>query len=137
MVIPLHQLKAVNPSSSRSNTSEKYIQVISIDNHEFWFMGFLNYSGAVKVLQDALEGRILQSAWWKNCLMVKFLSHICTPCFNSWSYILYSFNKFISSNLIVYRSDFWVDELLSTNFLSFNILGFACGNFHENMKLVV
>ncbi|KAF4348925.1 hypothetical protein CsatB_023919 [Cannabis sativa] len=62
VVIPLHQLKAVNPSSSRSNNSEKYIQVISIDNHEFWFMGFLNYNGAVKVLQDALEGRTLQSA---------------------------------------------------------------------------
>ncbi|PON84779.1 GRAM domain containing protein [Trema orientale] len=62
VVIPLHQLKAVNPSSSRSNTSEKYIQIISVDNHEFWFMGFLNYYGAVKCLQEALEGRILQSA---------------------------------------------------------------------------
>ncbi|KAL5538325.1 hypothetical protein UlMin_046345 [Ulmus minor] len=62
VVIPLHQLKAVNPSSSRSNPSEKYIQVISVDNHEFWFMGFLNYGGASKSLLDALEGRILQTA---------------------------------------------------------------------------
>ncbi|XP_024027938.1 GLABRA2 expression modulator [Morus notabilis] len=62
VVIPLHQLKAVNPSSSRSKPYEKYIQVISVDNHEFWFMGFLNYDGAVKCLQEALEGRILQSA---------------------------------------------------------------------------
>ncbi|XP_021802910.1 GLABRA2 expression modulator [Prunus avium] len=57
VVIPLHQLKAVNPSSSRSNPAEKYIQVISIDNHEFWFMGFLNYDGAVQSLQEALQAR--------------------------------------------------------------------------------
>lgn len=55
VVIPLHQLKAVNPSLSQSNTSEKYVQVISVDNHEFWFMGFLNYEGAVNCLQDALQ----------------------------------------------------------------------------------
>lgn len=62
MVIPLHQLKAVNPSSSKSKPSEKYIQVISVDNHEFWLMGFLNYDGAAKCLQEAFEGRILDSA---------------------------------------------------------------------------
>ncbi|KAL5753361.1 hypothetical protein ACOSP7_023538 [Xanthoceras sorbifolium] len=55
VVIPLHQLKAVNPSSSRNNPAEKYIQVISVDSHEFWFMGFLNYNGAVNCLQEALQ----------------------------------------------------------------------------------
>ncbi|KAL9229587.1 hypothetical protein vseg_005038 [Gypsophila vaccaria] len=55
VVIPLHQLKAINPSSSRVNSSEKYIQIISVDNHEFWYMGFLNYENAVSVLQAALE----------------------------------------------------------------------------------
>ncbi|CAN1826055.1 GEM-like protein 1 [Linum perenne] len=54
VVIPLHQLKAVNPSTSKVNTSEKYIQIISIDNHEFWFMGFVNYESAVKNLQGAV-----------------------------------------------------------------------------------
>ncbi|GLT33694.1 hypothetical protein SLA2020_082580 [Shorea laevis] len=61
VVIPLHQLKAVNPSSSRVNPVEKYIQVISVDNLEFWFMGFLNYEGAVYCLQEALQARSLQS----------------------------------------------------------------------------
>ncbi|KAE8706950.1 putative GEM-like protein 3 [Hibiscus syriacus] len=51
VVIPLHQLKAINPSTSRVNPSEKYIQVISVDSLEFWFMGFLNYEGAVTCLQ--------------------------------------------------------------------------------------
>ncbi|CAL1390235.1 unnamed protein product [Linum trigynum] len=54
VVIPLHQLKAVNPSISKINSSEKYIQIISIDNHEFWLMGFVNYESAVKNLQAAV-----------------------------------------------------------------------------------
>ncbi|KAK6287592.1 hypothetical protein POUND7_013771 [Theobroma cacao] len=61
VVIPLHQLKAVNPSTSRVNPAEKYIQVISVDSHEFWFMGFLNYDGAVKCLQEAFQAHSLQS----------------------------------------------------------------------------
>ncbi|KAL0461393.1 UNVERIFIED_CONTAM: GLABRA2 expression modulator [Sesamum latifolium] len=61
VVIPLHQLKAVNPSTSRTNSAEKYIQIISVDNHEFWYMGFLNYSSAVECLQQALQAWDLQS----------------------------------------------------------------------------
>ncbi|XP_028769362.1 GLABRA2 expression modulator [Neltuma alba] len=55
VIIPSHQLKVVNPSSSRTNVAEKYIQVVSVDNHEFWFMGFLNYEGAVDSLQEVLQ----------------------------------------------------------------------------------
>ncbi|PSS19587.1 GEM-like protein [Actinidia chinensis var. chinensis] len=56
VVIPLHQLKAVNPSTSKANPAEKYIQIISVDNHEFWFMGFVNYDSAVKNLKGMLQG---------------------------------------------------------------------------------
>lgn len=55
VVIPLNQLKAVNPSTSKTNPAEKYIQIISVDNHEFWFMGFVHYDNAVKNLQGALQ----------------------------------------------------------------------------------
>lgn len=55
VIIPLHDLKAVNSSTSKLNQAEKYIQIISVDNHEFWFMGFLNYDSAVKNLKDALQ----------------------------------------------------------------------------------
>lgn len=55
VVLPVDQLKAVNPSSSKSNPSEKYIQIISVDNHEFWFMGFVYYDSAVKNLQEVLQ----------------------------------------------------------------------------------
>ncbi|KAK9062197.1 hypothetical protein SSX86_019383 [Deinandra increscens subsp. villosa] len=61
VIIPLQQMKAVNPSSSRGKSAEKYIQVISVDGHEFWYMGFLNYDGAVKCLQDALQTRTASS----------------------------------------------------------------------------
>ncbi|XP_022963218.1 GLABRA2 expression modulator-like [Cucurbita moschata] len=61
VIIPLQQLKAVNPSSSGMNPAEKYIQIISGDNHEFWFMGFLNYNGAVECLQEFPELRAIQS----------------------------------------------------------------------------
>lgn len=57
VVIPLHQLKAVNPSTSRLKASEKYIQLISVDNYEFWFMGFLQYDGAFKNILGALQPR--------------------------------------------------------------------------------
>ncbi|XP_020678957.1 GEM-like protein 1 isoform X1 [Dendrobium catenatum] len=53
VVIPLRQLRSVNPSISKANPAEKYIQIVSVDNHEFWFMGFLNYDNAVKHLQEA------------------------------------------------------------------------------------
>ncbi|CAN1216260.1 Putative GEM-like protein 3 [Linum perenne] len=63
VVIPLHQLKAVNPSTSRTNAAEKYVQVISVDNHEFWFMGFLNYNSAIQCLQyAAMHAQNLASA---------------------------------------------------------------------------
>ncbi|KAL7208191.1 hypothetical protein ACSBR1_030025 [Camellia fascicularis] len=56
VVIPLHQLKAVNHSTSKVKPAEKYIQLICVDNHEFWFMGFVNYESAVKNLKGMLEG---------------------------------------------------------------------------------
>ncbi|KAJ4750485.1 GEM-like protein 1 [Rhynchospora pubera] len=56
VVVPLSQLRSVSPSASQANPSEKYIQVVSIDNHEFWFMGFVNYDSAVKNLQEAVSG---------------------------------------------------------------------------------
>ncbi|XP_062098267.1 GEM-like protein 1 [Humulus lupulus] len=55
VVIPFHQLKEVNPSTSKVNPAEKYIQVISVDNHEFWFMGFVHYDSAVKNLVGVLQ----------------------------------------------------------------------------------
>ncbi|KAJ0981453.1 hypothetical protein J5N97_009708 [Dioscorea zingiberensis] len=54
VAIPLHQLREVKPSMNQANSVEKYIQIVSVDNHEFWFMGFVNYDNAVKNLQEAV-----------------------------------------------------------------------------------
>ncbi|KAL6861264.1 hypothetical protein ACP4OV_016964 [Aristida adscensionis] len=55
VVIPLHQLRTANPSVSKVNPAEKYIQVVSVEGHEFWFMGFLMYDKAVASLQEAFD----------------------------------------------------------------------------------
>ncbi|RLN39565.1 hypothetical protein C2845_PM01G28930 [Panicum miliaceum] len=57
VVLPLSQVKTVNPSSSTPNRAERYIQITTMDNHEFWFMGFVNYDKALKNLYEALQHR--------------------------------------------------------------------------------
>ncbi|XP_044511925.1 GEM-like protein 1 [Mangifera indica] len=57
VVLPIDQLRAVNPSTSKTKPGEKYITIISNDNHEFWFLGFVNYDSAVKNLQATLQHR--------------------------------------------------------------------------------
>ncbi|XP_021309318.1 GEM-like protein 1 isoform X1 [Sorghum bicolor] len=56
VVLPLPHLRSVIPTASQQNPAERYIQVVSVDNHEFWFMGFVNYDSAVKNLQEAVRG---------------------------------------------------------------------------------
>jgi len=65
----LHQLRAVNASTSRTNSSEKYIQIISVDNHEFWFMGFVHYDSAVKNIQGALQPHWHTWDWTTPCII--------------------------------------------------------------------
>lgn len=55
IAVPLDQLRAVNPSANSRNPSEKYIQIITMDNHEFRFMGFVSYDKALKNLREALH----------------------------------------------------------------------------------
>uniref|UniRef100_A0A0D9VYQ3 GRAM domain-containing protein n=1 Tax=Leersia perrieri TaxID=77586 RepID=A0A0D9VYQ3_9ORYZ len=57
VVLPLNQVKSVNPSASMANRGEKYIQIMTTDNHEFWFMGFVSYDKALKNLYEALQRR--------------------------------------------------------------------------------
>jgi hypothetical protein len=57
VVLPLSQVTSVNPSSSMRNRAERYIQIMTMDNHQFWFMGFVNYDKALKNLYEALQHR--------------------------------------------------------------------------------
>ncbi|KAK4261896.1 hypothetical protein QN277_004832 [Acacia crassicarpa] len=43
VLIPLSKIKSVNQSKNVKKPSQKYLEIITLDNFDFWFMGFLNY----------------------------------------------------------------------------------------------
>ncbi|XP_068646163.1 putative GEM-like protein 8 [Aristolochia californica] len=53
--IPLKNLQRANPSENVNKPSQKYIQIVTVDNYEFWFMAFINYQKAFKYLQHAVS----------------------------------------------------------------------------------
>ncbi|XP_019166826.1 PREDICTED: GEM-like protein 7 [Ipomoea nil] len=53
--IPIAKIKRANESENLKNPSEKYIQVITEDHFEFWFMWFLHHQRTLKYLQDAIS----------------------------------------------------------------------------------
>ncbi|OVA17409.1 GRAM domain [Macleaya cordata] len=55
VMIPLAMVRAVNPVSMKENPSERYIQINTVDGHEFWFMGFVNYEKASVYLSESLS----------------------------------------------------------------------------------
>ena len=54
VVIPLSKINRVNQSEDVKKPSQKYIEIVTVDNFDFWFMGFFNYQKAHKYLQQAL-----------------------------------------------------------------------------------
>ncbi|MCO5614503.1 hypothetical protein L7F22_068786 [Adiantum nelumboides] len=58
VIMPVAQLEAVNPTeNTQKKPPERYVQVKTVDGHEFWFMGFVNYDKGVKNLQNTLSSR--------------------------------------------------------------------------------
>ncbi|XP_022945278.1 putative GEM-like protein 8, partial [Cucurbita moschata] len=55
VMIPMKKMKRVNQSENVNNPSKKYIQVVTVDGFEFWFMGFLSYKMAFKFLENGLS----------------------------------------------------------------------------------
>ena len=53
--IPLRKVKRVDPSENVKNPSQKYMEIVTVDNFDFWFMGFLNYQKSFNCLQQALS----------------------------------------------------------------------------------
>jgi GRAM domain len=54
VLVPLGKIANVNPITMKENPPEKYIQIETVDGHEFWFMGFVSYDKAVKHLLDSV-----------------------------------------------------------------------------------
>lgn len=55
VLIPLTKIKIANQSENTKKPSQKYLEIVTTDNFEFWFMGFLHYQKAFKYLQQALS----------------------------------------------------------------------------------
>ncbi|XP_042501176.1 GEM-like protein 4 isoform X2 [Macadamia integrifolia] len=55
VLIPLKKIKRMHQSENAKKPAQKYIQMVTVDGFEFWFMGFLNYQKAFKHLQQAIS----------------------------------------------------------------------------------
>ncbi|KAG0457931.1 hypothetical protein HPP92_023088 [Vanilla planifolia] len=55
VLVPLARVATVNPVTVRENPPEKYIHIVTVDGHEFWFMGFVSYDKASTNLLNAVS----------------------------------------------------------------------------------
>lgn len=55
VVIPLKKMKKANKAEDLKKASKKYLQVVTDDDFEFWFVGFLNYKKTFRILHQALS----------------------------------------------------------------------------------
>jgi len=56
VMIPLAHIATVNPVTMREKPAvEKYIEIVTADGHEFWFMGFVSFEKASHHLIDSLS----------------------------------------------------------------------------------
>ncbi|KAL1209775.1 GEM-like protein 4 [Cardamine amara subsp. amara] len=53
--IPLCKIKRVDQSQNTKKPSQKYLEVVTVDGFDFWFMGFLSYQKAFSCLEKALS----------------------------------------------------------------------------------
>ncbi|KAL0409109.1 UNVERIFIED_CONTAM: GEM-like protein 4 [Sesamum radiatum] len=55
VMIPLRKIKKAAESENMKKPTQKYVQIVTDDNFEFWFMGFLNHQRTLKYLQQAIH----------------------------------------------------------------------------------
>lgn len=58
VLIPLAKINRVNKSENMKKPSQKYMELVTVDNFDFWFMGFLNYQKTFRYLQQAIYQNI-------------------------------------------------------------------------------
>ena len=52
--IPLRRVKTAKPSENKHRPEQKYVQVVTDDGFEFWFMGFVGYQASLQHLEQAI-----------------------------------------------------------------------------------
>ncbi|XP_026410933.1 GEM-like protein 4 [Papaver somniferum] len=55
VVVPIEKIKRVEESQNVDKRKQKYIEIVTIDHFDFWFMGFVNYEKAFKCLQRSIN----------------------------------------------------------------------------------
>lgn len=55
VMIPMSKLRKAKESENIQKPSRKYIQMVTEDDFEFWFMGFLNHQKTLRYLQQAIS----------------------------------------------------------------------------------
>jgi len=53
--IPLKRIKYMKPSRNVEKPTQKYLEIFTEDNFEFWFMGFLKYQKTIDYLDKAIS----------------------------------------------------------------------------------
>ncbi|PNX74783.1 GRAM domain protein/ABA-responsive-like protein, partial [Trifolium pratense] len=53
--IPLKKIKCVNESRNIEKPTQKYINIVTVDNFDFWLMGVFNYHKTFKYLEQAIS----------------------------------------------------------------------------------
>ncbi|XP_014520487.1 GEM-like protein 7 [Vigna radiata var. radiata] len=53
--IPLKRIKYMKPSRNVEKPTEKYLEIFTEDNFEFWFLGFLKYQKTINYLEKAIS----------------------------------------------------------------------------------
>ncbi|CAN4077993.1 unnamed protein product [Withania somnifera] len=66
VAVPLANIGTLNPIVIRENPPERYIQIVTIDGHDFWFMGFVNFEKATHHLLEALSSFRAQTSVGKS-----------------------------------------------------------------------
>ncbi|URE32283.1 ABA-responsive protein [Musa troglodytarum] len=61
VMIPLIKIAAVNPVTLGENPPHKYIQIATVDGHDFWFMGFVHFEKASEHLLNDVSDRAAAS----------------------------------------------------------------------------
>ncbi|MBA0613969.1 hypothetical protein Godav_014317 [Gossypium davidsonii] len=57
VVVQVEKIKGVNQSENMKKPLQKYMEIVTVDGFDIWFMGFLNYHKAFKCLQQAISQR--------------------------------------------------------------------------------
>ncbi|XP_042448882.1 GEM-like protein 7 [Zingiber officinale] len=60
VLIPLGKVKGISLHENSHKTNQKYIQIVTVDEFEFWFMGFLCYQRSLKYLRRAISASQLE-----------------------------------------------------------------------------